>query len=155
MFAAMHYEHLIQINDPDDPSIAPLSRAQLWRGLVRRAENPGEFLPGLDAMQVRRRGDDFLERELYFGARVIQDRITFSEPHSLHCAVEPGPEFPASGLVIRIEEPRPGHLFLRFVYDSVLTDGAEYESVVKQAWFQADLDTVGHIRGLASRGLLD
>lgn len=151
----MHYEHLIQINDPDNPAIAPLTRAQLWRGLVRRAENPGEFVPGLDAMRVRGRGEGFLERELYFGARLINDRVSFEEQEALHYVVEPGPEFPASRLSMHIEEPRPGHLFVRFRYESVQPEGAGYEDFVRQAWYEADLDTVSRIRLLVQNGVLD
>ena len=35
----MQFSHLIQINDPFNPLIDPLSREQLWRGLVLRALN--------------------------------------------------------------------------------------------------------------------
>ncbi|HEX5340227.1 MAG TPA: SRPBCC family protein [Gammaproteobacteria bacterium] len=155
MAAAMHYEHLIQINDPDDAGIAPLTRLQLWRGLVRRAENPGEFVYGLDAMRIRERGQGFIERELYFGNRLINDRVSFQENEAIHYAIEPGPEFPASRLSIHIEEPQSGHLFLRFRYEGVTVDGAEYEGYIKQAYFEADLDTVSRIRILAGNGALE
>ena len=32
----MHYEHLIQINDPGNPMVEPMTRAELWRGIERR-----------------------------------------------------------------------------------------------------------------------
>ena len=46
----MRFEHLVQINDPLMPLLEPLSREQLWRGLVRRAEEPTRFVLGLEAM---------------------------------------------------------------------------------------------------------
>ena len=32
----MNFEHLIQINDPENPLIDPLHRDQLWLGLLYR-----------------------------------------------------------------------------------------------------------------------
>ena len=48
----MKFSHLIQINDPLNPLIDPLSREQLWRGLVLRAENPLLFVMGLDRFEI-------------------------------------------------------------------------------------------------------
>lgn len=149
------YEHLIQVNDPNDPAIVPLTRSQLWRGLVARAEHPGEFVYGLEAMQIRARGEGFIERTLYFGNHVINDRVSFVENESVGYSIEPGPEFPDSRMTMCIEEPRPGHLFVRFSYETVTMDGTEYEDFVKQAYFEADLDTVGRIRILAANGSLN
>jgi hypothetical protein len=149
------YEHLIQVNDPNDPAITPLTRSQLWHGLVARAEYPAEFIYGLDAMRVRARGEGFMERELHFGTRTINDLVRFIDNESVSYSVEPGPEFPASHLLICIEEPRPGHLFLRFSYETAVMEGAEYEEFIKQAYFEADLDSVQRIRLLAVNGLLD
>jgi len=33
----MRFEHLVQINDPLQPLLTEVSRAQLWHGLARRA----------------------------------------------------------------------------------------------------------------------
>lgn len=150
----MKYEHLIQVNDPNDPQITPLTRGQLWQGLVMRAENPGGFVYGLDTMRIRLRGAGFIERALHFGARIVNDRVEFVSNEAVHYIVEPSPEFPASRMSMHIEEPQPGHLFLRCIYESVVTDGAEYETYIKQAYFEADLDTVSRIRSLAASGVL-
>ena len=54
-----------------------------------------------------------------------------------------------------IEEPEPGQLFLRFDYET-LQGGATapldefYSSFAKQAYIEADIDTVGTIRRLAA-----
>jgi hypothetical protein len=151
----LKYEHLIQVNDPNDPAVISLTRSQLWRGLLMRVENPGEFVYGLDAMRIRARGDGFIERTLYFGARAINDRVNLVENESVRYSIEPGPEFPDSHMSMHIEEPLPEHLFLRFSYETSTPDGAEFEDFVKQAYFEADLDTVSRIRMLAARGSLD
>lgn len=150
------FEHLVEINDPADPSIAPLSRAQLWRGLVLRAEDPRRFVYGLDACLVAERGPDFMVRRLRFGKKIVSDRVSFTGSESIHYAVAASEDYPASSLNIRIEEPAPGRLFLRFVYASEAPGAdASFEDVVKQAYFEADLDTVARIRQLAVEGMLD
>lgn len=151
----MKYEHLIQVNDPNDPAIAPLTRVQLWNGLVARAKNPGEFVYGLDAMRVVTRGNGFIERELHFGKRVISDRVEFVEQQSTCYRIRPSAEFPASRMTMAIEEPEPEHLFLRCSYDNLMLDGAEYEEFIKRAYYEADLDAVSRIRKLAAQGMLD
>ena len=50
--AALHFEHLVQINDPADPRTTPLRREQLWRGLQLRAEFPASFMPWLDGCEI-------------------------------------------------------------------------------------------------------
>ena len=53
----MKYEHLIEINDPALLTLAPLSRSDLWQGLMLRVEQPMLFLPHLEQMQVVARDD--------------------------------------------------------------------------------------------------
>lgn len=151
----MKYEHLIQVNDPNDPGIEPLTRGQLWNGLVARAENPGQFVYGLDAMRVTMRGPGFIERELHFGKRIINDRVEFVEQKITLYRIRPSAEFPASQMSMSIEEPQQGHLFLRCSYETLMLEGGEYQDFVKQAYFEADLDAVSQIRKLASQGMLD
>ena len=77
----MRFEHLIEINDPLNPLLDPLSRAQLWRGLVRRAEHPCEFVLGLDGAQIHARIEDGIETELArtldFGGVLINEVPTW------------------------------------------------------------------------------
>jgi len=55
---AMRFEHLVQINDPLQPMRAEVAREQLWRGLVRRAERPAEFVLGLAGATIEQRIDE-------------------------------------------------------------------------------------------------
>ncbi|GHU45455.1 hypothetical protein AGMMS50289_16720 [Betaproteobacteria bacterium] len=48
----MRFEHLIQINDLNNPLQEFLNREQLWQGLWQRVEQPEIFLPGLDGCQI-------------------------------------------------------------------------------------------------------
>ena len=58
----MKFEHLVQINDPLMPLLDPLTRSQVWRGLVRRAEDPVPFILGLDDCRILARGPDWRKR---------------------------------------------------------------------------------------------
>jgi hypothetical protein len=63
-----------------------------------------------------------------------------------------------ASLVIRIEEPQPGQLFLRFEYQlqAASADDAvgELDEYRKSAYREADIDTVRMIRQLAASGVL-
>ena len=39
----LEFEHIVQINDPEDAKVKPMTRAQLWEGLLLRARDPGKF----------------------------------------------------------------------------------------------------------------
>lgn len=153
----MKFDHLIQINDPRDQSIAPLTRAQLWRGLVVRAERPAYFLIGVDECDILRHDGNTLERELRFGTHVVRDRVIFEPPHAVRYEIVPTGEVPDGTLCMRIEEPRPGALFVRFEY-VLQADGGAVEDYFnefrKSAYVEADIDTVRMIRQLAASGLL-
>lgn len=153
----MKFEHLVEINDPLNPLVTPLDRRQLWRGLVRRAENPLQFVYGLDECLLGERGTDFVERRLRFGSRWVQDRVTFLPPVATEYRVQDTADYPASRLHIAIEEPVPGRLYLRFRYElagEVSPPDDATAELRRQAWFAADLDTVSRIRGLVEGGQL-
>lgn len=60
----MKFVHLIEINAADNPLIAPLTRAQVWRGLVMRAERPTLFVLALDACEITGRSENGLSLSL-------------------------------------------------------------------------------------------
>ena len=62
----MKFEHLIEVNDLANPLLTPLTREELWFGLLCRAEDARAFLPGLEACHVVERGEDSLVRDLEF-----------------------------------------------------------------------------------------
>lgn len=159
----MRFEHLVQINDPRIPRLDPLTREQLWRGLVRRAEEPTLFVLALEGATLHAReqlGDAVeLVRTLDFGAFTVDDRVRLYPLDRTETRTAATSRWPASRLTIRIEEPEPEALFLRFTYES---DEAEAEggldavaaTLRKRAYESADLDTVQRIRELAQRGEL-
>jgi hypothetical protein len=157
----MRYEHLVQINDPLMPLLDTLTRNQLWQGLVLRAEEPTQFVLGLENATIHSRevrgGVHELTRTLDFGSFRVQDRVRLVRDRRSEIHTEPGPTWPASRLTITIEEPEPELLFLRFVYELDEAVGEADPIVVKlreKAYQSADLDTVVRIRALAEQGVL-
>jgi hypothetical protein len=151
-------EHLVRINDSDDPRVEPISRTQLWRGLQIRAEFPRTFLPWMDACQVERKADGSLHRELRFGARIIHDRVLFEIGQAVHVEVIDGVSGGRFLHSMRIEEPVPGELFLRFTYEALSAEhhaDCDEAETLREAYRQTDLDTVFRLRQLAATGVLD
>lgn len=156
----MKFVHLIEINAADNLLIPPLSREQLWRGLVIRAERPTLFQLGLDSCEITERSADKIARVLRFGKLVIHDHVQFSFMQHVHYHVPQQNEIPASDLSMTIEEPQPGALFVRFEYDDHVPDAEEgenafYNDFRRSAYEESDIDTIRMIRQLAEEGQLD
>src|SRR5690606_31895832 len=116
--AAMKFAHLIEINDPLNPLIEPLSRAQLWRGLMLRASEPESFQPQLDRCTLIEQSGLHLVRELQYGDLVLRDTVRFMPQHQVIYDVPAQKGMPASRLTMTIEEPEPDILFVRFEYEN-------------------------------------
>lgn len=156
----MKFEHLIEINDPLNPLIDRLSREQLWRGLVLRAETPMDFVPHLDNCSILERDEQTISRELRYGDLIVRDKVTFQPLQKVTYHVPPQKGIPESRLTMTIEEPEPDILFVRFVYDdgaSEEQDSAEafYNDFRRSAYKESDIDTIRTIREMAEAGRLD
>ena len=149
------FSHLVEINDLLNPLVDQLTREQLWGGLVRRAEDPAQFVIGLDSCEIVSRRRHSLRRELRFGSLVVRDRVSFEPLDSVRYDVEAGEDFPASTLVMSIEEPRPGQLFVRFEYwdqrPEPQGEDIELLRVLHSAYKAADIDTIRGIRRLIAQ----
>ena len=156
----MKFTHLIEINMPDNPLVARLSRAQLWRGLVLRAERPTLFQLGLDSCHINERSAAGLSRTLHFGKLIVHDTVQYIPEAQVHFHVPQQGEIPVSDLRMTIEEPEPDVLFVRFEYDDhqEADESAEvsfYNDFRREAYKEADIDTIRMIRQLAQDGQLD
>ena len=153
----MEFGHLVQINDPLNPGIEPLTREQLWQGLVARAERPVHFLIGMDDCRILSRGENTLERELRFGSLVVRDRVVFEPSIAVRYEIEPSAQVPGGSLVMQVEEPQPGQLFVRFDYRLEVYGGGDeayLSEFRKSAYREADIDTIWMIRQLAVSGVV-
>jgi len=155
----MRFEHLVQINDPLNPLIDPLTRDQLWRGLMRYVETPVAFVEGLDSGIVTTRRENHLQRELQFGRHTVRDEVTLVPMQSIHIATRATPEIPAGSLTITIEDHGVELFFVRFLYETFPMGhppvGAEYREAVKEAYKHAGIDVIRRIREYADEGRLD
>ncbi len=155
----MKFVHLVVINDPLNPLIEPLTRDQLWRGLVLRAEAPKRFIAWLDGSEIRSEGVDLIARTLHYGEVAICDTVVFTAQQQVQYDVPAQGDIPASRLLVTIEEPGAGMLHVRFSYDDFMeeTPGsmeAFYNEFRRSAYQEADIDTIRVIRELAGEGLL-
>jgi hypothetical protein len=156
----MKFEHLIEINDPLNPLIDPLTREQLWRGLVLHAESPKLFVPHLDECTISERSELSFRRKRRFGELSVDDRVTLTPMREVRYDVPAQGEISASNLTVTIEAPEQHILFVRFRYDDghdAATDAANamYDEFKKSAYQEADIDAIRIVRELAAEGRLN
>jgi len=157
----MKFEHLIEINDPLNPLIDALSREQLWRGLVLRAESPKLFVPHLDECLIDERSDSGFRRRLRYGEQlVIEDRVILLSQRQVRYEVAAQKDISASSLTMTIETPSADTLWVRFQYDDGHDDATDaanamYDDFRRSAYKESDIDTVRVLRELAEQGRLD
>jgi hypothetical protein len=156
----MIFHHLIEINDPLNPLIEPLSRRQLWHGLVMRAELPKLFVPHLDSCTLSERTAESVARELSYGDLVIRDNVHYFPQEKVIFRVPAQGEIPASSLQMAIEERQPEVFFVRFDYDdgngeTESTVDAFYNDFRRSAYTESDIDTIRIIREMAAQGRLE
>jgi hypothetical protein len=156
----MKFEHLIEINDPLNPLIDTLTREQVWRGLVLRAESPKMFVPHLDECTISERTSGSFARKLRYGELVISDHVLLSPLQEVRVNVPAQGEIAASTLVMTIETPVEGRMSVRFTYDDGQPESQDdvtkmYDEFKKSAYHESDLDTIRVVRELAAEGKLD
>ena len=121
----MKFTHLIEINNLGNPMIAPLTRSQLWHGLVLRAERPTLFLIGLDSCEITSRSAEGMSRTLHFGKLEVIDEVRLT-------------------LLDQVHRDTPE-----------TTEESFYNDFRRNAYKESDIDTVRMIRQLADEGQLD
>ncbi len=149
----LEFEHIIQINDPDQPQIPVMSRTQLWEGLLFRAKYPGHFNAALDS-RVENLSNTGFTRVLQIGNRELRDEVMLEDELEIRTSTGHNQSMYAESIT-RIEEPAPGYLFVRFMYrrDSGNSDGIDVDEYLKAAYVQNDRDAVIRLREFAQTGL--
>ncbi|HEU4460582.1 MAG TPA: AtaL-like protein [Methylibium sp.] len=157
----MRYEHLLQVTDPLDPAVPPMSRDELWRGLMRRVESPQSFELGPDHCEVEPGADaSRRRRSIHFGALRFDDEVHIEPMQRLVFATDPREGTATVGLTISIEEPEPGALFLRFVYavdepaSGTTVEDQALQRYREQAWLEMDRDMLRTLRQWQREGRL-
>lgn len=151
--ALLEFEHLIQINDPADSRMPPMSRDALWKGLVYRTKYPHHFNPALES-QLHERSDLEFVRVLSAGSMCLRDHVTLIPEDEIRTLLADNQALYARS-VTRIEEPEPGFLFVRFIYqrDSIADkDGINADEFLKSAYLENDREAIARIRQMVNEG---
>ena len=71
--------HALPVNVPDEPKLTP---ANVWDGLVLKANNALPFVPAMTYCEVtRRHSDTVFDRDIDFRGQRFTERITLEAPH--------------------------------------------------------------------------
>jgi hypothetical protein len=156
----MRFEHLIEINSlvpAVQLAVPAFTREQLWRGLMVRVRAPDRFPNGPGRCDCTEQGEGLVARVLSFGPHEFHDVVQITPQQRLQFTPEPRGEGTPIGLTITIEEPVPGQLLLRFVYDPLGEPDPEEVALSgyrHSAWLHNDRDMVQTFREWLEAGEL-
>ena len=144
------------INSGDQP---PLTRSQVWDGLVLKGLDGTLFVPGMSSCKVVERREDEIVREIVLRGEAFRERVTLTPERLVRT-------YRLSGAVMgtlenEIEEDEGGELYLTFNYEleaeGVEPGGAEEQELARE--LKKDLDavqgTIDKIRSLVTSGELE
>ena len=152
----LEFEHLVQINDPENSDIRPLSRQQLWEGLLLRAKDPGKFNNALTCRIDEVTSNSFI-RYIQTGDTEFREQVSLTLLKKIETIITGSDQPIHAESITSIEEPAAGYLFVRFIYRRDIEDSREGELVgehLKSAYAQIDIEAIALIRMLAEDKLL-
>lgn len=144
----------MRVNDPSIARAAWLTRRQLWNGLRHTVLAPQALDESIDSANVQRQSAETYRREIRRGAATSRDEVIVVADESLTICADSTSPFCGSSLTIRIEEPAPDMLFVRFIYELVgLEDErTEEEDNARRSAYQAsDIERVREARRHAAK----
>lgn len=153
----LEFEHIVQVNDLSNSRIVVVSREQLWQGLVLRARSPEKFNSSLQCQSEDIRNNEFV-RIIEAGDSKFCEKVVLKPDEEIHTSTLSELDQLQAESTARIEEPEPGHLFVRFSYKrelAVTSDQVDVAEHLKSAYVQIDRDAVAMIRMLAESRLFD
>lgn len=148
----LRHEHIVRINDPDNIVSPWLTREQLWRGLHHTIVAPQLVDESIDTANVCEIAPGRLRREIHRGPHCLADEVELAPGNSLIIRADCNGSFAGSTLTIRIEEPAPEALFVRFTYEirGLETVRDEEEDQARRSAYQAfDIERIRQVRKLA------
>ena len=156
MAQSLHHEHIVRINDPANAAGAWLTRAQLWAGLQHTVLAPELLDESIDSASIEEIVPGRLRREIRRGRCAINDEVELVPNESMRIRADAAGAFAGSTLTIRIEEPAPEMLFVRFTYDLCGLEEVrdEQEDTARcSAYHESDIERIRHVRRFAVHGL--
>ncbi|MBT5649460.1 MAG: DUF1857 family protein [Rhodospirillaceae bacterium] len=145
--------HTMPVNT-EKPS---LNQAQIWQGLLLKAENPVPFLDAMSACTVIDRGDNWLLRNFTLRGEEMQERVTF-EPKN-RVTFERTKSSAMGTILNEIVTLDDGDMGLRFTFTldvDGLADGSreetEFAERMSRSYFQGVGSTLAEIRRQVESG---
>ena len=144
--------HDLPVNVPGEPR---LGRADVWDGLVLKANNALPFVPSMTFCEVTSRlSDTVFDRDIEFRGEHFTERITMEEPHRVTFTRIAGPVL---GTIANEIEGSDDDLRLRFSFALVVTgvEGGssreqEYADSMTGDYLKAVAATLGAMRRIAA-----
>jgi hypothetical protein len=152
MAQALHHEHIVRINDPANAAGVWLTREQLWAGLQHTVLAPELLDESIDSASIQEIAPGRLRREIRRGRSAINDEVELVPNESLRIRADAAGAFAGSTLTIRIEEPAPQMLFVRFTYDVCGLEEMrdEQEDTARCSAYQdSDIERIRQVRRFA------
>lgn len=147
----MHLSLAVPVNE-EGTDAPELTRSDVWKGLVMKAENALPFVAAMTQCEVLERGENELVREVGFqnGERA-KEHVTFDPEREVRFDRLTGS---ASGSITNeIEEDETGELYLRFGFDleiEGMAPGSDeertYADEMRDGYFSTVANTLGAIR---------
>ena len=134
--------HALPANEPGEPK---LSRADVWDGLVLKANNALPFVPSMTYCEVTERySDTVFDRDIDFRGQRFTERITLEEPHRVTFTRIAGPVL---GTIANEIEGAEDDLKLRFSF-ALVVEGVEGGSAEERQY--ADSMTGDYLKAVAA-----
>jgi len=134
--------HALPVNVPDEPRLTP---ADVWDGLVLKANNALPFVPSMTYCEVtRRHSDTVFDRDIDFRGQRFTERITLEAPHRVTFTRIAGPVL---GTIANEVEVSDDGVALRFSFALVIM-GVTGGSAEEQAY--ADSMTGDYLKAVAA-----
>ena len=134
--------HALPVNVPDEPRLKP---ANVWDGLVLKANNALPFVPAMTYCEVtHRHSDTVFDRDIDFRGQRFTERITLEAPHRVTFTRIAGPVL---GTIANEIETVDDDLTLRFSFALVI-HGVAGGSAEEQAY--ADSMTGDYLKAVAA-----
>jgi Domain of unknown function (DUF1857) len=134
--------HALPVNVPDEPRLTP---ANVWDGLVLKANNALPFVPAMTYCEVtRRHSDTVFDRDIDFRGQRFTERITLEPPYRVTFTRIAGPVL---GTIANEIETTDEELALRFSF-ALVVHGVAGGSAEEQAY--ADSMTGDYLQAVAA-----
>jgi hypothetical protein len=134
--------HALPVNVPDEPRLTP---ANVWDGLVLKANNALPFVPAMTYCEVtHRHSDTVFDRDIDFRGQRFTERITLEPPYRVTFTRIAGPVL---GTIANEVESTDDGLALRFSF-ALVVHGVAGGSAEEQAY--ADSMTADYLQAVAA-----